>query len=238
MPRAAAVALGALLMVGLPALTGCSMIEGIIEQQTGGDVDLGGNTVPEDFPSAVPLASGEVVNGSKITASGGETVWNVLMNVSDPAAPESIAAQLEGAGFASAGTVFFAYSQHNNQFCISCHTLHDEVYQRFQQSRHHTVAELTCHECHTEPLTAAMAPGGILLQYGALSPEPTPFPLFNVLSKSLTLRGYLVHEITGDPVRPFGCTLDGATTGFVLLPSLISRRGWFFSSESLTTRRF
>jgi NADPH:quinone reductase-like Zn-dependent oxidoreductase len=52
-----------------------------------------------------------------------------------------------------------------------------------------------------EPLTAAMARGGILLEYGALSPEPTPFPLFAVLGKSLTLRGYLVHEITGDPAR-------------------------------------
>ena len=52
-----------------------------------------------------------------------------------------------------------------------------------------------------EPLTAAMARGGILLEYGALSPEPTPFPLFAVLAKSLTLRGYLVHEITADPAR-------------------------------------
>ncbi|AZO76627.1 MULTISPECIES: zinc-dependent alcohol dehydrogenase family protein [unclassified Bosea (in: a-proteobacteria)] len=51
------------------------------------------------------------------------------------------------------------------------------------------------------PLTAAMTPGGILINYGGQSPEATPFPLFNVLSKSLTLRGYLVHEITGDPAR-------------------------------------
>jgi NADPH:quinone reductase-like Zn-dependent oxidoreductase len=51
------------------------------------------------------------------------------------------------------------------------------------------------------PLTAAMARGGILFNYGGLSPEATPFPLFNVLGKSLTLRGYLVHEITGDPER-------------------------------------
>ncbi|PZR91072.1 MAG: NADPH:quinone reductase [Stutzerimonas stutzeri] len=51
------------------------------------------------------------------------------------------------------------------------------------------------------PLTAAMARGGILFEYGGLSPEATPFPLFNVLSKSLTLRGYLVHEITGNPER-------------------------------------
>ena len=46
-----------------------------------------------------------------------------------------------------------------------------------------------------EPLTAAMAPGGILLLYGALSSAPTPFPLFTVLGKSLTLRGYLYNEV-------------------------------------------
>jgi NADPH:quinone reductase-like Zn-dependent oxidoreductase len=67
-----------------------------------------------------------------------------------------------------------------------------------------------------EPLTAAMARGGILLQYGALSPDPTPFPLFTVLSKSLTLRGYLVHEITGDPMRLRAAkafVLDGLRSG-------------------------
>lgn len=52
-----------------------------------------------------------------------------------------------------------------------------------------------------EPLTAAMSRGGILIEYGGLSPEPTPFPLFAVLSKVLTLRGYLVHEITGNPAK-------------------------------------
>lgn len=52
-----------------------------------------------------------------------------------------------------------------------------------------------------DPLTAAMSRGGILIEYGALSPDPTPFPLYAVLSKSLTLKGYLIHEIVGDPVR-------------------------------------
>jgi hypothetical protein len=99
----AAVALGAALLLALPALSGCAAIEGIIEQQTGGDVDLGGNTVPEDFPAEVPLAEGEVVNGSTITGGEGK-VWNVLLNVSDPAAPESIAAQFEAAGFTSTTT--------------------------------------------------------------------------------------------------------------------------------------
>ena len=46
------------------------------------------------------------------------------------------------------------------------------------------------------PLTESMARGGILLEYGALSTEPTPFPLFTVLGKSLTLKGYLSGEIT------------------------------------------
>ncbi|PJI50085.1 MAG: NADPH:quinone reductase [Pseudomonas sp.] len=50
-----------------------------------------------------------------------------------------------------------------------------------------------------EVLTQAMARGGILLEYGALSPEPTPFPLFTVLGKSLTLKGYLYAEIVADP---------------------------------------
>ncbi len=52
-----------------------------------------------------------------------------------------------------------------------------------------------------EPLTAAMSPGGILIEYGGLSPQPTPFPLAAVLGKCLTLRGYLVHEVVRDPVR-------------------------------------
>ncbi|SFP47882.1 NADPH:quinone reductase [Mesorhizobium sp. NFR06] len=66
------------------------------------------------------------------------------------------------------------------------------------------------------PLTAAMAPGGILIEYGGLSPEPTPFPLSDVLAKTLTLRGYLVHEITGDAARLEAAKafiLDGLASG-------------------------
>jgi NADPH:quinone reductase-like Zn-dependent oxidoreductase len=40
--------------------------------------------------------------------------------------------------------------------------------------------------------------GGILLEYGVLSSEPTPFPLFTVLGKSLTLKGYLYVGIVND----------------------------------------
>lgn len=49
-----------------------------------------------------------------------------------------------------------------------------------------------------EPLTASMSRGGILLLYGALSSDSTPFPLFTVLGKSLTLKGYLYNEVISD----------------------------------------
>ena len=67
-----------------------------------------------------------------------------------------------------------------------------------------------------EPLTAAMSRGGILIEYGGLSHEPTPFPLFAVLAKTLTLRGYLVHEITGNPAKLEAAKafiLEGLETG-------------------------
>ncbi|MER9947574.1 zinc-dependent alcohol dehydrogenase family protein [Mesorhizobium sp. M0047] len=67
-----------------------------------------------------------------------------------------------------------------------------------------------------EPLTAAMARGGILIEYGGLSREPTPLPLGAVLGKTLTLRGYLVHEITGDPAKLEAAKafiLDGLESG-------------------------
>lgn len=54
------------------------------------------------------------------------------------------------------------------------------------------------------------------MEYGALSSEPTPFPLFTVLTKSLTLRGYLIHEITADPARLEAAktfVLDGLNAG-------------------------
>ena len=50
-------------------------------------------------------------------------------------------------------------------------------------------------------LAAATAERGIIFQYGALSTEPTPLPLMDVLGKSLTVRGYILFEITGDPQR-------------------------------------
>jgi NADPH:quinone reductase-like Zn-dependent oxidoreductase len=50
-------------------------------------------------------------------------------------------------------------------------------------------------------LAQATARLGILFLYGALSPEPTPLPLFDVLGKWVTIRGYVMMEITSDPER-------------------------------------
>ena len=50
-------------------------------------------------------------------------------------------------------------------------------------------------------LVQATARSGIVFLYGALSAEPTPLPLFDVLSKWVTIRGYVLMEITSDPER-------------------------------------
>jgi NADPH:quinone reductase-like Zn-dependent oxidoreductase len=50
-------------------------------------------------------------------------------------------------------------------------------------------------------LAQATAQLGTIFLYGALSPEPTPLPLFDVLGKWITIRGYVMLEITADPER-------------------------------------
>ncbi len=50
-------------------------------------------------------------------------------------------------------------------------------------------------------LAEATAQGGIIFQYGALSTEPTPLPLFTILSKQLTIRGYTLFELSTNPAR-------------------------------------
>jgi NADPH:quinone reductase-like Zn-dependent oxidoreductase len=50
-----------------------------------------------------------------------------------------------------------------------------------------------------EKLVSAMATYGILFLYGALSTDPTPLPLFPLVGKMLTIRGYMLMEFTADP---------------------------------------
>jgi NADPH:quinone reductase-like Zn-dependent oxidoreductase len=52
-----------------------------------------------------------------------------------------------------------------------------------------------------EKLAEAAAVGGIVFEYGALSMQPTPFPLFAALIKGLCFRGYTLSEITRNPQK-------------------------------------
>ena len=50
-----------------------------------------------------------------------------------------------------------------------------------------------------ERLAQATAFHGTIFEYGALAPEPTPFPLFVALNKGLSVRGYTLRELFAEP---------------------------------------
>ena len=50
-------------------------------------------------------------------------------------------------------------------------------------------------------LAQATAQGGTIFVYGALAPQPTPYPLMEALGKGLSIQGYTLFEITGEPAR-------------------------------------
>jgi NADPH:quinone reductase-like Zn-dependent oxidoreductase len=52
-----------------------------------------------------------------------------------------------------------------------------------------------------EALAAATAHGGTIFEYGALAPEPTPFPLLSAMSRGLSVRGYTLFEVVSDAER-------------------------------------
>ena len=50
-----------------------------------------------------------------------------------------------------------------------------------------------------ETLVKAASYCGTIFEYGALSLEPTPFPLWTALKMGLSVKGYTLYEITSDP---------------------------------------
>jgi NADPH:quinone reductase-like Zn-dependent oxidoreductase len=50
-------------------------------------------------------------------------------------------------------------------------------------------------------LARAVAPGGMLLVYGGLSGQPTPYPGVDLGLPALTMRSFTVLEATRDPER-------------------------------------
>ena len=54
-----------------------------------------------------------------------------------------------------------------------------------------------------ETLAACAGQNASIIEYGWLSGEATPFPLFPAFQKGLTVRGYTLYEFVNDPVlRP------------------------------------
>jgi hypothetical protein len=97
-----AIALAGVLLVGSPLLTGCSLIDNVLDSATGGTIPDGldtGTTVPDDFPSEVPLVDGDVVFAVSLPGDNNEKAWNVTINVSGADAFEGIKTQLTDAGF-------------------------------------------------------------------------------------------------------------------------------------------
>jgi NADPH:quinone reductase-like Zn-dependent oxidoreductase len=49
-----------------------------------------------------------------------------------------------------------------------------------------------------EKLAQAAAPGGTIVEYGRMSGEPAPFPLYPLIGKGLSIKGYTLNEITSN----------------------------------------
>jgi hypothetical protein len=98
-------ALGVTLLL-TPALVACSgdQVQQIVGGATNGTVDVGGSSVPSDFPSDIPLADGTVVSGNRV-GTGDGAVWNVTITVADPTLPAELITRLTDAGFRSTSDI-------------------------------------------------------------------------------------------------------------------------------------
>lgn len=94
----AAIAIASALVLA-PTLTGCGAVEGIIEQATGGEVDVSMGSLPAGWPSDVPVADGDIIVGGKTTDEAGAPVYNATIKVKSESVFDEIEAQLIGAGF-------------------------------------------------------------------------------------------------------------------------------------------
>lgn len=86
-------------LVLAPVLTGCGALEGIIEQATGGEIDVSIGQLPDGWPTEVPVTDGDIIGGGTSASDDGTPLWNVTIKVESEAAFAEIQAQLEGAGF-------------------------------------------------------------------------------------------------------------------------------------------
>ena len=90
------IALTVALLAG-PALTGCS-VQNLVHDVTGGKVDVPGKSVPKDFPSEVPIVSGEVLSGAGV-GDAKSKIWNVSIRAKGSTAIDEVLTTLTSAGF-------------------------------------------------------------------------------------------------------------------------------------------
>lgn len=98
MRRTAVIALASALVFA-PLLSGCGVVEGLIEQATDGKVNVSTGKLPDGWPAEVPVIEGDILLGGVADDDEGSPVWNVTIKVESEAAFADIQSQLEGAGF-------------------------------------------------------------------------------------------------------------------------------------------
>jgi hypothetical protein len=83
-----------------PLLAGCfgNPVQGIVKNATGGKVDVGGTSIPADFPKVVPVYKGKV-DSSLALGTGKKKIWNLSIEVPDAKAMNEIESELKSAGF-------------------------------------------------------------------------------------------------------------------------------------------
>ncbi|MCU1507943.1 MAG: hypothetical protein JWQ12_208 [Glaciihabitans sp.] len=99
--RTISIPLAVVLALGTaPLLTGCfgNPIQNLVKGATGGQVDVGGTSIPADFPKNVPVLDGKVVLAGAI-GKGADKVWNVTVQVTGADPSADLEAKLKSAGF-------------------------------------------------------------------------------------------------------------------------------------------
>jgi hypothetical protein len=96
--RRVAIPLAVVLAVStVSTLAGCGAVQGIVKSATGGKVNLGGHSLPGDFPSSVPVYHGKIDSAIGI-GSGTKEIWNVSVEVPGSDATATIKAELTAGG--------------------------------------------------------------------------------------------------------------------------------------------
>ncbi|THG28471.1 hypothetical protein [Naasia lichenicola] len=85
----------------VPSLAACSSnpVGDFVSDATGGGVDLAGDKLPSDFPTAVPVIEGDVIAGIGLGEDDAK-VWNVtIRSASTDAVKDAVVAKFTDAGW-------------------------------------------------------------------------------------------------------------------------------------------